>query len=361
MTPMDDATWGRTIAHVDMDAFYASVEVHDDPSLSGLPLVVGGPPEKRGVVAAASYEARRFGVHSAMPMGKAMGLCPGLVRISPRMSRYREMSEIVMGVLKTFSLLVEPLSLDEAFVDLTGAGLGNPNAVGMQMKASVQKGTGITASVGIGPNKFVAKLATDVTKPDGLTIVPPDRAVEFVQAMPVERLWGVGEKTGQKLRRLGYETAADLARADPSALKRAFGLLGLRLHELAWARDERPVVPDAEAKSVSRELTFVKNQRNLALLDGILLGLCGEVSEQLKKGQLVGRTVNLKIRYGDFTTVTRQETLGHPSDDPAEIHEVASRLLVMEHAADHRPVRLMGVGITGLLRRTQLNLELFGE
>jgi DNA polymerase IV len=359
---MDTAVpWRRTIAHVDMDAFYASVEVHDDPSLAGLPLVVGGPPEKRGVVAAASYEARRFGVHSAMPMGKAMGLCPGLVRISPRMSRYREMSENVFGLLKTFSAMVEPLALDEAFVDLSGLGLGQPEAVGMQMKTAVHQETGLTASVGIGPNKFVAKLATEVQKPDGLTIVPPERAVGFVQAMPVEKLWGVGEKTGQKLRRLGYETAADLARAEPSALKRAFGLLGLRLHELAWARDERPVVPDAEAKSVSRELTFVKNQRNFALLDGILRGLCGEVSEQLRKAHLVGRTVNLKIRYGDFTTVTRQETLGHPSDEPSEIHEAASRLLIMEHAADHRPVRLMGVGVTGLLRRTQLNLELFGD
>jgi len=277
------------------------------------------------------------------------------------MPRYREMSEMVMGVLKTFSLLVEPLALDEAFVDLSGTGFGQPDTVGHQMKVAVNKETGLTASVGIGPNKFVAKLATEVKKPDGLTVITPDRAVEFVQAMPVEKLWGVGEKTGQKLRRLGYETALDLARAEPSALKRAFGLLGLRLHELAWARDERPVVPDAEAKSVSRELTFAKNQRNLALLDGILRGLCGEVSEQLKKGHLVGRTVNLKIRYGDFTTVTRQETLGHPSDEPTEIHEVASRLLEMEHAADHRPVRLMGVGITGLLRRTQLNLELFGE
>ena len=355
------AVWGRMISHVDMDAFYASVEVHDDPSLAGLPLVVGGPPEKRGVVAAASYEARRFGIHSAMPMGKAMGLCPELVRISPRMSRYREVSEVVHGALKAFSPLVEPLALDEAFVDLTGLGFGEPEGVGHQIKAAVRNESGLTASVGIGPNKFVAKLATDIQKPDGLTVVPPDRAVEFVQRMPVEKLWGVGEKTAQKLRRMGYETAADLARAEPSALKRAFGLLGLRLHELAWARDERPVVPDAEAKSVSRELTFVKNQRNLALLDGVLRGLCGEVSEQLKKGHLVGRTVNLKIRYGDFTTVTRQETLGHPSDLAVEIHEAASRLLVMEHAGDHRPVRLMGVGVTGLLRRTQLNLELFGE
>jgi len=351
---------GRTIAHVDMDAFYASVEIHDDPSLTGLPVVVGGPPEKRGVVAAASYAAREFGIHSAMPMARAVSLCPHLVRISPRMSRYREVSEAILGVLKTFSPLVEPLALDEAFVDLTGLDLGPAETVAAQMKAGVERETGLTASVGVGPNKFVAKLATLVRKPDGLTVIAPEEAADFVQALPVEKMWGVGEKTAAKLRRLGYESAADLAKADPSTLKRAFGLLGLRLHELAWARDDRPVVPDTEAKSVSRELTFAKNQRNLTLLDGVLKGLCDEVAEQLRRGRLVGRTVNLKIRYGDFTTVTRQETLGHPSDVPGEIHEAAGRLLEAEYAADRRTVRLLGVGVTGLLRRTQLNLDLFG-
>jgi len=263
-------------------------------------------------------------------------------------------------VLKTFSPLVEPLALDEAFVDLTGLDLGPAETVAAQMKAGVERETGLTASVGVGPNKFVAKLATLVRKPDGLTVIAPEEAADFVQALPVEKMWGVGEKTAAKLRRLGYESAADLAKADPSTLKRAFGLLGLRLHELAWARDDRPVVPDTEAKSVSRELTFAKNQRNLTLLDGVLKGLCDEVAEQLRRGRLVGRTVNLKIRYGDFTTVTRQETLGHPSDVPGEIHEAAGRLLEAEYAADRRTVRLLGVGVTGLLRRTQLNLDLFG-
>jgi DNA polymerase-4 len=294
-------------------------------------------------------------------MAKAVTLCRELVRISPRMARYREVSEVILGVIKTFSPLVEPLALDEAFVDLTGIDLGPPETVGAQIKAAVRSETGLTASVGVGPNKFVAKLATGAHKPDGLTVVSWEEAVPFVQAFPVEAMWGVGEKTAAKLRRLGYETAADLAKADPSTLKRAFGLLGLRLHELAWARDERPVVAEAEAKSVSRELTFAKNQRNLTLLDGVLRGLCDEVSEQLRRGRLVGRTVNLKVRYGDFTTVTRQEMLGHPSDDPELIHEAAGRLLEIEHTADRRAVRLLGVGVTGLLRRTQLNLDLFGE
>jgi DNA polymerase IV len=352
---------GRLIAHVDMDAFYAAVEAHDDPSLRGLPVVVGGPPEKRGVVAAASYEARTFGIRSAMPMARAVGLCPDLVRISPRMNRYREVSGIILGLLRSFSPLVEPLALDEAFLDLTQTeDVPDPTAIGGRIKAEIRTETGLGASVGLAPNKFVAKLATESHKPDGLTAISPDEAVAFVQGHPVESMWGVGEKTAGKLRRLGFETAGDLARAEPSLLKRHFGLLGLRLYELAWARDERPVVAAAEAKSVSHEITFAKNHRELELLKGILDGLCRQVSVRLRKGRTVGRTVNLKLRYGDFTTVTRQATLGHPSDDPGELFEAADRLLELERSVDRRPVRLLGVSVTGLLRRSQLNLDLFG-
>ncbi len=353
---------GRVIAHVDMDAFYASVESHDDPSLRGLPLVVGGPAEKRGVVAAASYEAREFGVHSAMPMGRAMSLCPGLVRISPRMARYREVSGIIMGLLRTFSPLVEPLSLDEAFVDLTGTErtFGPPLEAGRQIRAAVLAETGLTASVGIAPNKFLAKLASDADKPDGLTLVTGETAVEFVQSLPVERIWGVGEKTAAKLHRLGLHRARDVAQADPSFLKRHFGLLGLRLFELAWGRDDRPVVPQVEAKSVSHEVTFAKNQRQADLLLGVLSGLCQQTARRLRQIHMVGRTVNLKIRYGDFTTVTRQESLGHPTDDAGEIQAAAAHLLEIERALDGRSVRLLGVGVTALLRRAQMNLDLFG-
>jgi DNA polymerase-4 len=354
---------GRLIAHVDMDAFYAAVEAHDDPSLRGLPVVVGGPPEKRGVVAAASYEARGFGIRSAMPMARAVSLCPDLIRISPRMNRYREVSGIVLGLLRSFTPLVEPLALDEAFLDLTPTGTDpepDPAAIGGRIKAEIRAETGLGSSVGLAPNKFVAKLATESRKPDGLTVIAPDEAVAFVQAHPVEAMWGVGEKTAAKLRRLGFETAADLAQAEPSLLKRHFGLLGLRLYELAWARDERPVVAEAEAKSVSHEITFAKNHRELELLRGILDGLCRQVSLRLRKQRTVGRTVNLKLRYGDFTTLTRQATLGHPTDDPGELFEAANRLLELERSADRRPVRLLGVAVTGLLRRSQLNLDLFG-
>ena len=353
---------GRVIAHVDMDAFYASIEAHDDPSLKGLPVVVGGPPEKRGVVAAASYEARAFGIRSAMPMSRAVALCDSLVRISPRMGRYRDVSNAVMGVLKSFSPLVEPLSLDEAFLDLSGMerSFGTREEIGTQIRAAIRAETGLTASVGIAPNKFLAKLASDAQKPDGLTVIDPADSVAFVQALPVERIWGVGEKTAAKLHRLGIHRASDLAAAEPAFLKRQLGLFGLRLHELAWGRDDRPVVPETEAKSVSHELTFAKNQRSLEILEGVLTGLCQQVSQRLRKKRVVGRTVNLKLRYGDFQTVTRQIALGHPTDDVQEIFAAAVDLMRVERALDDRPVRLLGVGITGLLQRRQMNLDLFG-
>jgi DNA polymerase-4 len=350
------------IAHVDMDAFYAAIEVHDDETLRGLPVVVGGPPEKRGVVAAASYEARTFGIRSAMPMARAVALCPELVRISPRMNRYRDVSGVLMGILKTFSPLVEPLSLDEAFLDLTGTerSLGPPATVGTQIRAAIRAKTGLTASVGVAPNKFLAKLGSEAGKPDGLTVVHPEESEGFVQALPVERIWGVGDKTADKLHRLGLHRVVDIARAEPSLLKRHFGILGLRLHELAWGRDDRPVVADSEAKSLSHEVTFAKNQKSQEVLQGVLMGLCEQVAKRLRKAHQVGRTVNLKLRYGDFTTVTRQEASGHPTDDPGEIYETANRMLVTERGVDPRPVRLIGVGVTGLLQRTQLNLDLFG-
>jgi DNA polymerase-4 len=327
--PKSPSQTGRVIAHVDMDAFYASVEIHDDETLRGLPVVVGGPPEKRGVVAAASYKARKYGIHSALPMARAVSLCPELVRISPRMSRYREVSTEIMGILKTFSPLVEPLSLDEAFVDLTGTEriLGSPEEAATQIRAAIRAETGLTASVGVSPNKFLAKLASEVDKPDGMTIIRPEDAVQFVQSLPVEKIWGVGEKTASKLHRLGLHQTADIANAEPSILKRNFGLLGLRLHELAWGRDDRPVVPETEAKSVSHEITFAKNQRSLDMLQGVLTGLCQQVARRLRQSRMVGRTINLKIRCGNFTTVTRQDLSGHPAEDAGEIYEVASRLL----------------------------------
>ena len=360
---MQSDSSGRVIAHVDMDAFYASVEMRDDPSLKGKPVVVGGPAEKRGVVAAASYEARKYGIHSAMPMGRAVSLCPDLIRISPRMGRYREASEGIMATLKTFSPLVEPLSLDEAFLDLSGTAraLGSPEEIGAKIRSSVYAESQLTASVGVAPNKFLAKLASDAKKPDGLTVVTPQDAVQFVQSLDVEAMWGVGKRTAEKLHRLGMKSVKDIARAEPSLLRRHFGVLGLRLHELAWARDDRPVIAESEPKSVSHEITFVKNQRSLDLLNGVLVGLCEQTAARLRRNIMVGKTVTLKLRYGDMSTITRQDVVGHPTDDAGEIHETAYRLLRLERDTDPRPVRLLGVGVSGLLRRTQLNLDLFSD
>lgn len=353
---------GRLIAHVDMDAFYASIEVIDDPTLEGKPVVVGGPPEKRGVVAAASYAAREFGIHSAMPMGQAVRKCPHLIRISPRMARYRDESIRLMGILGTFSPTVEPLALDEAFLDLSGMerSIGSARELGQQIRAKIKAETGLTASVGMAPNKFVAKLASDFDKPDGLTLVEPSEAVSFVQNLPIKKIWGVGAKTAAKLDRIGIRDVAALSKSEPSLLKRHFGVLGLRLHELAWARDDRPVVAHSETKSVSHEITFAKNQKSTALLKGVLTGLCEQTARRLRHGNLVGKTVTLKIRFSDFATVTRQDTVGHPTEDAGEIYEIASRLLELEREVDERSVRLLGVGVTSLLRKSQLNLELFG-
>ena len=356
---MNESAWGRIIAHLDMDAFYASVEMKDDPSLAGKPLVVGGPPEKRGVVAAASYEARRFGIHSAMPMAKAVSLCPELIRLSPRMARYREESAVVMSELRGFSELVEPLALDEAFIDVSHHHT-DPAELGRQLKSQVHSATGLTASVGVAPNKFVAKLASKAHKPNGLTVVAPEEAVAFVQDLPVEDMWGVGEKTAQKLHRLGIDSVLDVAQSEPSTLRRHFGVLGLRLHELSWARDDRPVVAEQEPKSISSELTFAKNQRSLELLEGTLTGLCKQVSGRLAKSNMVGKTVTIKMRYGDFSTITRQDTVGHHTDQAEEIFETAVRLLRLERETHDASVRLLGVGVSGLLHRSQLNLDLFG-
>src|SRR5690349_3527143 len=243
----------RWIGHVDMDSFFASVEIHDDPSLAGKPVVVGGPPEKRGVVAAASYESRVFGIHSAMPMARALELCPHLVRVSPRGARYKDVSDQVFEILRAFSPLLEPLSLDEAFLDLTGTErlLGPPDVVGPEIRCRIREATGLTASVGIAPNKFTAKLASDHRKPDGLTIVPHAEAVAFVQALPIGRMWGVGGKTGEEMARHGIETIGQFAALGPARVKQLFGIGALKMHELSWARDDRPVVPDQDPQSIS--------------------------------------------------------------------------------------------------------------
>ncbi len=353
----------RRIGHVDMDSFFASVEIRDDPSLKGRPVVVGGPSDKRGVVAAASYEARRFGIHSAMPMAEAARLCPDLVRVAPNGAKYKEASGRVMEILHDFSPRVEPLSLDEAFLDLTGAErlLGPPEKIGADIRKRIFEATRLTASVGIAPNKFVAKLASDQNKPDGLCVVGDGEAAAFVQALPIERMWGVGKKTKITMERMGVRTIGDLAALGPARVKHELGIGALGMFELAWARDDREVVPDQDPQSVSHEITFARNQSSDAVLQGVLLGLAEQVGARLRRHGFQGRTVFLKLRFSDFRTITRRVTPGRYTDDSRAIYEAALTLLAEARTVSELPVRLIGVGVTSLSDPEQIPLNLFGR
>jgi DNA polymerase-4 len=351
--------WTRVIAHVDMDAFYASVEVRDDPALAGKPVAVGGAADRRGVVASASYEARRFGVRSAMPMAQAIRRCPRLIVIHGDHAKYTTASRTLRRVFAEFSPAVEPLSLDEAFLDLTGTRrlLGEPRDVGEALRRRIREELSLTASVGLAGSKFVAKLASAHAKPDGLLVVPPDAARRFVQSLPLDRMWGVGPATLAALEGLGVRTMAALAAADPARLSRALGSSAERWIALAEGRDDRPVVPDAHAKSLSRETTFPRDIGDAGVLEGVLLALAESVGRRARRAGVAGRTVQLKVRLADFSTLTRARTIPAPTSSATTIFRAAAELF---HRVDRRgaPVRLLGVGLTGLVNASQL--ELFG-
>lgn len=347
------------IAHVDMDAFYASVEIRDNPSLAGKPVVVGGPSDSRGVVAAASYEARRYGVHSAMPMAEAMRRCPHLVRVEGNMDLYAETSRRIMDVLGTFSPTLEKLSLDEAFVDLTGTArsLGDSHDVARRIKAEVRSATNLVASVGIAPVKFVAKIASDLQKPDGLVVVAPGTVTEFLAPLPLSRLWGVGPRTRERLEALGFRVVGDLARAERRQLLAAFGKHGTHLQDLARGRDERVVIPDRDAKSYSHEQTYATDQSGREVLASTLLGQAGKVSRRLRKDAVRGRIIQLKLRDHDFHTITRRFTRTTATDDADVIYHGGLRLL--DESWDGRPIRLIGVGVSGIVEASSETLDLF--
>ena len=354
----------RSIIHLDMDAYYASIEQRDHPELRGKPVVVGGH-SPRAVVAAASYEARSFGIHSAMPMMRARRLCPNLVIVEVHMEHYREVSRQIRGILERHTELIEPLALDEFFLDVS-AETGSVIEAGhlaRTMKAEIRAETGLAASAGVGPNKFVAKVASDLRKPDGLVIVQPAEVVGFLAPLPVSRVWGVGAVTERKLEGLSIRTIADLARADPQKLTQIFGKLGPRMHQLANGLDDRPVQVSRQPKSVSHETTFEKDTRDLDLLKDRLDKLARRVAERLKRRGLQGRTVVLKLTYQDFQHATRHTTLDHATDDDRAIAVEAVRLLERTEAGV-RPVRLVGVGIAGLTTRSSPvppQLRLFGS
>jgi DNA polymerase-4 len=346
--PGDDT--GCTVLHVDMDAFYASVEVRRRPELRGLPVIVGHP-GARGVVTAATYEARRYGVHSAMPMTRARRLCPDAVVVEPDFEAYAATSRAVMEVFRSVTPLVEPISMDEAFLDVAGAvrRLGPPARIGEQIRARVLDEQRITCSVGVATTKFVAKLASARCKPDGLLVVPADGVLDFLHPLPVGALWGVGEKTEEVLTRLGLRTVGDIAATDADVLTSALGpAAGAHLHALAWGRDERSVVPHEPEKSVGAEETFATDVADPAAIHRELLRLAERTTARLRDAGWAGRTVSIKVRFADFTTVTRARTLPAPTDVSQLVYATA-RALYDTMGIAGRPLRLVGVRVEQLV------------
>ena len=351
----------RAILHIDMDAFYASVEMLDNPALRGLPVIVGGTPEGRGVVAAASYEARKFGVHSAMSAFQAVRLCPHGVFIKPRMSRYGEVSRSIFKIFHDYTPLVEAISVDEAFLDVTGCQrlFGPPEAIGRAIKRRIREEIGLTASVGVAPNKFLAKLASDLEKPDGFVVIPAERAEAMLAPLGVEKIWGVGKVTRERLALLGVTKIGDLKSLPAEALERHLGSYARTLLDLARGIDHRPVEPGGDSKSIGAETTFARDIGEAAELRRQLIALADEVAKRLRDEGLCARTVNLKARYPDFTTVTRALTLPSPTALTQEIRQAAITLLEQRLGRAGRPLRLIGVSVSNLERPGEGQGELF--
>lgn len=338
-----DDDGGCPILHVDMDAFFASVELLERPELRGRPVIVGSP-SGRGVVLSATYEARAYGVHSAMPMSRARRVCPQATIIPPSHGKYSEVSKGVMEIFHSVTPLVEPIASDEAFLDVGGARrrLGPPAAIAAMIREQVRERFGITCSVGVASSKFVAKLASKQCKPDGLLVVPEGQVVDFLHPLPVSALWGVGERTEQSLVRLGIKTVGDLARVPPATLQRELGAAGTHLAALAWGRDERPVTAHVPDKSIGNEETFSVDIDDPEVIRRELLRLSEKVAARMRKAGYVGRTVSVKLRRADFSTITRSRTLREPTDVAQEIYATACELFA---AAGLERVRLRLVGV----------------
>jgi DNA polymerase IV len=354
---------GCHILHVDMDAFYASVELRDRPELLGRPVVVGGL-GARGVVLSATYEARAFGVRSAMPIGRARRLCPQAVFIPPRHERYGAVSREVMAIFRGITPVVEPLSLDEAFLDVSGARrrLGTPRAIAELIRLQVREQQSITCSVGVAPVKFVAKIASARCKPDGLLVVPAGGLLDFLHPLPVGALWGVGDRAEEVLARLGLRTIGDIAHVPEATLRRELGVAGAHLHALAWGRDERPVTQQREEKSVGAEETFPADVDDPDVIRKELLRLSGRTARALRAAGCVARTVTVKLRLASFKTITRSRTLNEPTDVAREIYTAACALYETSGLDGAARLRLVGVRATGLRPATGAARQLaFGD
>ena len=349
----------RIIIHVDMDAFYAAVEQRDQPQLRGRPVIVGGTPEGRGVVSAASYEARKFGVHSAMPAARAVRLCPHGVFLPVDMRKYRAVSRELMAILARHSDRIEQISVDEAFLDLTGraADYREAERIAREIKRQVRSELKLTASVGVGPNKFLAKLGSDHRKPDGLVVIRPEESVGFLAPLPVGKLWGIGPKTAARLEAQGMKTIGRVAAAAPEHLRSLLGAWAEVVRELARGIDERPVEPAREAKSASADETFARDLRDRGAMRNALAELSRRVARRLRGEGARARTVTLRVRFGDFTTITRQTTLPEATDGAEALHRAVVELLARVDL-EGRGVRLLGVRASGLEHGEQ-QLSLF--
>ena len=339
----------RRIVHIDMDAFYASVEQRDDPSLRGRPVVVGGDPARRGVVAAASYEARAFGIHSAMAMARAVRLCSDLVIVTPDFTKYRDVSREVFAIFRSVTPLVEPLSLDEAYLDVTENAWHEPLATptARRLKAEIRERTGLTASAGVAPNKFLAKIASGWQKPDGLTVIAPDRIESFLQKLPVDALWGVGPVTARKLRQHGVNRLLDLRQVEPALLRSLVGSHADALVRMSHGIDDRQVTPDRPFKSSGSENTYAVDLVEGSEIRSEVDAMARRAARWLERHGLFARTLTLKVRYGDFTTITRSESHPVPTRDSDALAVRAVKLLERTEAG-RRPVRLLGVSVHNL-------------
>src|SRR5262245_54224669 len=338
----------RRILHIDMDAFYASVEQRDRPELRGRPVAVGGAPESRGVVAAASYEARGYGVRSAIPTSRAIRLCPDLTIVPPDFAKYRAVSSQVFAIYRDVTPLVEPLSLDEAYLDVTENSWAEPLGVEVakRLKTAIRETTGLTASAGVAPNKFLAKIASGWRKPDGLTVVAPERIESFLQQLSVDALWGVGPVTARRLRERGIHRLVDVRAADPDVLRGAVGSMTEWLQKLAAGEDDRRVEPNRAAKSSSSECTYPEDLADLVRIRDEIAGMARANAEWFVRRKLLARTVSIKVRYGDFTTITRSHS-ERATNDPEVVARRAVALLEKTEAG-RRPVRLLGAGVSNL-------------